>query len=189
MDVAAAADRGRVAELARHILDGADDVLLRLFLGRELLELPQRQRGQHRSRPGAKILRGKSGADDGAQVFVHVVGFHVLNLAVGIEVLKQLLARQLLGAADDARHARIVQGDVMTDAALALEGKPHRAARDPHVAVEHRAEAEGSVLPGVFLVAHADERGLQQAHHGGEDLLAPEAAPGEVAGHAPADAR
>src|ERR1041385_9394224 len=56
MNVAAPADRRRVAEMLRYLLDGAHDRLLPLALGIEIAETPQRLRRELRAGPGAEVL-------------------------------------------------------------------------------------------------------------------------------------
>ena len=72
MDIAAAADRRRVAEMRGDLLDGVDDRLLALGVAVELLELAQRLGGEMGGRPGAEILGGDVLAGDLAQIVVDV---------------------------------------------------------------------------------------------------------------------
>ena len=50
------------------------------------------------------------------------------------------------------------------------------------MAVAHGGEAVGFVFAGVFLVADADEGGLERRDDGGEDFFAGQAGVREVAG-------
>src|SRR5690348_17214690 len=77
----------------------------------------------------------------------------------------------------------------MLDAALAAEPEPDRAPRDGGVPIAEGRKAERAVGPGIFVVTDADQAGLQEAHHRGEDLLARQPRPGDVAGDPAADAR
>ena len=127
-----------------------------------------------------------------AQVVVDVARRQATGLAVLVLVLEQVLARQLLAAPHDARHARIVDLGAVHDAALALEVQPERRALDVGMAVAQRGEAIGAVAGRVFLVAHAQEGGVEQAHQGGQHALPVErgvAAGGQVARDTGADAR
>ena len=73
MDVALAADGGRVAEARRDALDGVPDVALGRRLGGEALAFLERQRGQHGAGPGAEVLGRDVGAGDLPHVLVDVV--------------------------------------------------------------------------------------------------------------------
>src|SRR5436190_502129 len=73
MDVAAAADRRRVAEMRGHLFDGVDDRLFALRFAVEMLELAQRLGREVRRGPGTEILGGDVLAGDLAQVRVDVV--------------------------------------------------------------------------------------------------------------------
>src|SRR5207237_217908 len=58
MNVAAPADRRRVAEMLRDLLDGAHDRLLPLALGIVVAETPQRLSRELRAGPGAEVFCG-----------------------------------------------------------------------------------------------------------------------------------
>jgi hypothetical protein len=73
--------------------------------------------------------------------------------------------------------------------AFAAEGKMNLLGPHAHVPVVHRRQAVGSVLPRVFIVADADQRGLQQAHHRRQHFLTPHPAQRQVALHPAADMR
>ena len=148
---------------------------LRLRLGIELLHFLERPRRQHRARPGAEVLRRELAAHHLAQVVVHVGRADVLDLALVVEVLEQLAARQFLAAPDDAREARIAERDVVELARLALEAEPDRRAGDSRVAVAQRRQAERLVVARVLVVADADQRLLEELHHGRHDLRARQA--------------
>ena len=85
-----------------------------------------------------------------------------MALAVLVEVLEELLPRQVLAALDDAREARVGDRDAVLDAALAAEAEAQRRAVDLHVPAAQRGEAEGVVLARVLVVADADQRPVEQ---------------------------
>src|SRR5207247_631470 len=60
-------------------------------------------------------------------------------------------------------------------------------ALDLDVTVAQRGEPEGAVLADVLVVAHADQRLVEQHHHGGEDLAPREIPRAQIALHALAD--
>ncbi len=59
----------------------------------------------------------------------------------------------------------------MLDAALATEVEVDVGALDVDVTLAQRGQAEGAVGPGILLVADADERHLEEAHHRRQHLL------------------
>src|SRR6267142_2679134 len=186
--VALARDGRRVAELRGDALDRPGDIAFRLAARRAGPGLGQRQRAQHRARPRAEVLGRELVAADLAQVGVDVAGVHAAPRALLVNVLEQLLARQILKAADDAGHARIAHVHRVLLAALATELKAQGGPGRLHVAVAQRGEAERLVGARVLLVAHAHARGLEQAHDGGQHLLARQAAAAEVGIYAGANA-
>src|SRR5690606_40782948 len=60
-----------------------------------------------------------------SQILVHVVGADASMLARIIDVLKQLLPRQLHAAAHEPGQAAVLQGDVVLHAALAPRSEEH----------------------------------------------------------------
>ncbi|HLH18486.1 MAG TPA: hypothetical protein VKX45_14790 [Bryobacteraceae bacterium] len=103
--------------------------------------------------------------------------------------MEKLVAGEVLALANDARQAAIGELYVVLLAALAAETEHQTSAVDADVAVAHGGQAEGLVLPCVFIVAHADERGLEQPHDRRQHLLARQAGTGEVLLHAAPDHR
>ena len=102
------------------------------------------------------------------------------GVAVLVEVLEQLLARQVLAAPDDAGEAAVVQRR------SCARRRSCRGSRS--VSVDRRRRRRGGraawsgrselVLAGVLLVADADQRRLEQADDRREHLLARQAAAG-----------
>ena len=126
MHIAAAAHRPGVAELLRDRLDGARDILLARRGRVDDVQFLEGRGGQHRPGPGTEVLRGELGAGDVTQVRVDVLGRDPLARAVGVEVLEQHLAGQVLAALDGAGEAAVLQGDLLPDAALGAEPEPQR---------------------------------------------------------------
>src|SRR5512142_36679 len=113
MHVALAADRRRVAQEPRRLAHRRRHVgeAHRRLAPRELL------RHEDASRPGAEILRRELPAGDLLQVFVHVRGADALRLAGIVQVLEELLAREIAAAAHHAREPRVLDADAMELAA------------------------------------------------------------------------
>src|SRR6266851_879711 len=189
MDVGAAAHRPRVAELARDGVDGGDDPVPGIRLGLESTGLVQRARREQGAGPRAEVLGGEVAVARLAYVLVHVVGRDRVALALGVEVLEEVLAGQVFATLDHTRHAPVFEADRNLDAALALEQKPHGRAAHVDVPVAQRGQAERVILPGVLLVADAQERGLEQADDGTDHLLLRQPFPAQVGRRAPADPR
>ncbi len=188
MDVGLAADRRGVAEPLRHALDRLDDVLLRLGVGVERLELLQGQRAEDRAGPGAEVLGGEVLPGDLPEVLVDIARVDRPMLPVVVEVLEEFVAGDLLAAPDDPREAPVLDADLPLLAALAAELEAQLGVLDGDVVVAHRRQAERVVLPGVLLVADADQRLLQELDDRRQDLLARQAGPRQVAVSALADA-
>jgi hypothetical protein len=111
------------------------------------------------------------------------------DLAVLIDVLEQLLAGQLLAAADERGEATIAQADLVGGSGLAAEAETDARALDSGVSVTQRGQPERAVEPRVLVVTDPDERELEQADDRGEDLLAGQPRSGEVGIAAAPDAR
>jgi len=107
--------------------------------------------------------------------------------ASAVGVLEELLARQLLAPLDDAAQPPVLHADPVLLAALAAEGEHDRRALDGGVPVAEGGQAERPVVARVLLVAHADERGLEQADHGRHHLPPGQAAARQVFVRARAD--
>jgi hypothetical protein len=161
VDIALAADGRSVPKSLGHAFDCLHEVSLRFGFRGKAFELLQRQGREHRAGPRAKILGGKFFAGDLANVRVYVIGLHVLLLTVPVNVLKQLLARQILHAAYDGSEPCVVQLDFVAFAALAFEREAQPVALHFHVSVVHRAEPERAVGARVLFVADANQRRLE----------------------------
>src|SRR4051794_8356712 len=172
MHVVLATHGARVAQALRDRIDGAQDVAVGLAPARGRPHRAQLHRREHGPAPRAEVLGRHVAPGELAQVRVHVVGGNRLALVVRVEVLEQLVPRQVLAALDDARKARLLERDAVLDAALAAKSKGKTLAVDAHVPAAQRGEAEGLVLARVLVVAHADERAIQQPHHRGKELAA-----------------
>src|SRR5262249_45400643 len=61
--------------------------------------------------PRAKVLGGELAPGEVPEVRVDVAGIDRLALPVGIDVLEQLVSRQVLAAPDDARETRVADVD------------------------------------------------------------------------------
>ena len=127
-------------------LDRRLDVLLERRLGVEALEFLERDRGEHRSLPGAEILCRDVAAGDLAQVGVDVRRRHVPALAVLVDVLEQLLAGEVLAGAHDLGDAPVLDLEAPDLAALALELEAQLRAVHRDVLVLQRGEAVALVL-------------------------------------------
>jgi hypothetical protein len=189
MDVALAAHGDCIAELGCHPLDRARHVALGGRLGVEALELAERQRRQHGPRPGAEILGREGLARDLLQIGVHVRRIDLLPLPIVVDVLEEVLAGELLAGAHDARQPAITQRRAVPLAALAAIFEDDLCAREVDVAVAHGGKPVAAILAGIFLIADPDERDLQKAHDGRQDLLAGQPAARLVLSHARAKTR
>src|SRR5262249_60101112 len=148
VDVAFAANGRGIAETAGHARDRRAQVSLCLRDAGAALELLERERGHDGPRPGPEILGGDVLAGDLLQVGAHVARGDVLQLAVLIEVLEQLLAGQFLAGADDLGDTAIRYGERPLLAALADESEADLRPVDGDVAALQRGQAVAAVLLG-----------------------------------------
>src|SRR5207249_2467884 len=100
------------------------------------------------------------------QVSVDVLRAEGMALAVPVDELEQLLAREVTAAPHDAREPPVPEIDGVRLAALAAEREVQLRARDLDMLAAQRGEPEGAVLAGILLVADADEGGLEQPDQG-----------------------
>ncbi len=103
--------------------------------------------------------------------------------------MEQFLAGDVVAAFDDAGQARVADGDAVSDAALAAKFKANLVFADAGVVIAQRGQAIRVILPDIFFIAHADERGFEQAHDRGKHFVARQAGQAQVAADAGADAR
>ena len=105
-----------------------------------------------------------------------------MRLAVAVEVLEQVLARQVLHLAHQPREPRVADRRLAQLAALGLEAQLELVARDLGVALAQRGRAEALVRLGVALVADADRAEIEQPHDARHHPLARQRAAREVLG-------
>ena len=106
------------------------------------------------------------------QVSVHVGRINRVQSAVGIGVLKNFLARQMMQLGDNGSQLFVFEVNRVFFAAFAdkveMQGRPGHV----HMLVLQRGQAVMRVFFGVLRVADADQRRLQQSHNGCQYLLA-----------------
>ncbi len=180
--VALAADGLRVAQSLGNPLDRLGDVPFGRGRRVEVLKFLQRLRGERRAGPRAKILGREVLAADLPQVVVHVARADIADLTRLVQVLEELLSRQIAACVDDRRQPPVLEVDLVLDAVLAAEVEADRRAANLDVLVVHRRQPERMVVAGVLLVADANQRRLQQLDRGREHLLARQAALAQMTG-------
>ena len=158
MNVAAPADRRRVAEMLRDLLDGAHDRLLPLALRIEVAETPQRLRRELRAGPGAEVFCGDILPRDLAQIGVNLLRAHRMLIAFVVEILEQFVPGQVATAFDDACEPAVADVALISVAALAAEAEMDVAAVDPDMAIAQRRQPEALIGPRVLGVADAEQR-------------------------------
>ena len=107
----------------RNLFDRLDNVSFDLRLRLTFGAIAQRAGCHQGTRPGAKILGAKFCAGDLAQIFIDIARFNGNRRAGFVDILKQLVAWQILATFDDPRQALILQIDRMFDAALTAKLK------------------------------------------------------------------
>jgi hypothetical protein len=119
MDIALPAHRLGVPQPLGDHFDRRQDVPLGLGVRGERLEFPQELGGQHRARPRPEILRRQILPGDVLQVGVDLLRADGLPLTVLVEVLKELVPRQIPALLHDPCEAAIGEVDLVLHAALA----------------------------------------------------------------------
>src|SRR3546814_18981175 len=114
------------------------------------------------------------------EVVVDVGRADVVALALLVDVLEQLLTGDVLARLDDPREPPVAQFDLLALAALRPKLEDQFRAVDVDMPVPPRGQAEGAVVAGVFVVADADQRRIEQANDRGEDLFARPAGAGHL---------
>ena len=180
VNVAFAANGGRVAEARGYGGDGVNDVLLELGLGVAGLELAEGEAGEDGAGPGAEVLGGEVLVGDLAKIVVDVGGADGVGRAVVVEIFEEFVSGSVVAGLDDACEATVGEVDGMLDAGFSLEVEGELGAVDIDVAAAHGGEAVGVVVASVLGVADADEGGFEQADDGGKNFLARKAVHREV---------
>ena len=93
---------------------------------------------------------------------------------LGVEILEQLVAWQILATLNDPRQAPIGELDMVLFAALATKMKSHTGPSDSHVMIAQGRQAERAIVARIPLIAYTHKCGSEQLHDRGEDLLARE---------------
>src|SRR4051812_42496526 len=172
MDVGLPADGLRVAQSTGHPAHRLRHVPLRFGFRLEPGESCQCLRGEHSPRPRTKVLGGELVAADLAQVSVHVIRTNRLSRAVRVDVLEELVSREIAAGLDDACETGVLKIDRMRDPAFAAEFEADLRTANLGMAIAHRRQPDRAVGARVLLVADADECFLEQLDGRGEDLFA-----------------
>jgi len=179
VDIGLARHGGRVAKVLRGLADRGGHVPLLLPVGGSLPEGPQRPVGQHGPGPGPEVLGGDAGRDLG-EVAVDVVRRDIVRLAVRIDILEELLAREVSATPDDGCQASVPQPDLVLLAGLAAEAERDRGAVDGRVPVAQGGQPERAVEPRVLIVPDPDQGELEQPDDGCQHFLAGQIRPSEI---------
>ena len=113
--------------------------------------------------PGAEVLGGEVLAHGLAQVGVDIVRADRLHLALVIDILEQVLPRQVLHPPHHPRERGVGQADLALLTALGAEPQAQGAPGHLGVALAQGRGAETAVVPGVTLVADPDRPEIEQA--------------------------
>jgi hypothetical protein len=119
-----------------------------------------------------KSFRGDILAGDLAQIRIDYFRADRVLIAVVVEILKQLVARQVATAFDDARESAIVDIALVAISAFAAEAEMNVAALNARMAIAQCRQPEALVLLGVFVVADAEQSQLHHAYNGSQHALA-----------------
>src|ERR1051326_1606640 len=166
MDIAAPANRRGVTEVLRHLLESAQDGFFSLRLGVEKLELPQRFGREFCPGPGPKVLGRDLLAGDLAQILIHLGRADGVPIPLIIEVLEQLISRQISAVLDDACETPVVYIGLVVLTVFSAKADVYSAALDRNMSVPQRRQAKALVLLGVLVVSDPKERHIHQPHDG-----------------------
>src|SRR5262245_2566716 len=106
-----------------------------------------------------------------------------------VEILKQLLSRQIATVLDDACEPAIADLDRVALPALAAELEVHLLAANANMPVAKRRQAERIIALRILLVADADQALLEQLDDGGKHFFARQACAREIGARTRADLR
>src|SRR6185437_1613349 len=166
MDIAASANRRSIAEVLRHLLDSAQNGLFSLRLGVEKLEFLQCFGREFCPGPCPKILRRDLLASDLAQIVIYLRRADRVPIPLVIEVLEQLISRQISAILDNARETPVVYIGLLVLTVLSAKADVDSAALDLNMAVPQRRQAKALVFLGVLVVSDPKERHIHQPHDG-----------------------
>ena len=171
MHIIFAARGGTIAEPRGH---GFDRSHRHLFAGALIAGWSGRGQfahGEKRASPGPEILGGEFNAGNFANVAVDAGGFDGANFAIFPDIFEELVTGEFLAPANDGGEATVGEFDVVLLAALPAGAELETGAGNADVAVLEGGEAERVVFARLFIVAHANEAGFEQANHRGEDFF------------------
>src|SRR5205085_7891484 len=97
-----------------------------------------------------------------AKILVHVLRTDVAYFAVFIEILKQILAGQILKFGNNCRDAPVGHVDFVLASALAAKTKTQFRTFALYMSLFNRRQPERFVFARVFFVADANEGALEQ---------------------------
>jgi len=175
MYITRAADGPSIAKALGHCINSLDNVLLSFSLGRRGAALPEGTSGQDRTSPRAHVFGCKVLASELSQVVIDIGRVNRLALTGRIDVLKKLIAWQLLAPFDNRGEATVVKTHGVILPALATKVKLQRCPRNLHVPVPQRRQAKRTISARIFKIANANESSLQEPHHGSQHFFAGQA--------------
>jgi len=162
MNIAFSADGRRITEPGRDPLDRYLDILLGVRLGVEALEFREGHRRQYSPCPCTEIFCGDIHASNLAKIVVDIRGRYRPTLAVRVDILEQVLPRQLLTGFDDPCYPPVLYLQAPRLAALALEVETQFATCHRNVTAAQRCQAVTAIIFRIILIADPDQRRLEQ---------------------------
>ena len=121
--------------------------------------------------------------------FVHFPRADRAGMALFIQILEKVLSWQLLTAPDNTRKAGIIQSDRMLLPALSAKREGDGGALNAGVAISEGCQPIGAVLLRILIIAHANERSIEQLHDSRQHFLARDARQTQVAPNSCPDTR
>src|SRR6185437_16967322 len=110
----------------------------------------------HSRMPGAEVLGREFATHRFAQVTVYHARIDHVTVALGVQVLEQVLTRQRMTPPHDLHDALLIHDDLVPDTAFASKLQDRAsAARIADMPVTKRGDPETTVGPRIFGIANA----------------------------------
>jgi hypothetical protein len=142
MHITRTTDGTCIAEAPGYRINGLDDVLLGFCLGCTRTTLSEGASGQDRASPRAHIFSREVLASDLSQVVIDIGRVNRLALAGGVNILKKLIAWQILAPFHNRGEATVVETHRVIYSTFATKVKLQRCPRNLHVSVPQRRQAK-----------------------------------------------
>lgn len=164
MNIGFSGDGGRIAQMLGH--EGEKIVVLH---GVGSLEQPFEGKGA--CRPGAEILGREIAVHRLPDILVHIAGIDRPDCPVLADILKEMLARQILHALDEAGETAIGDAECAELAGLGAEPQGQAIPAELGMTLQERGGAEAPVRASITFIADPDAPAVKQPNDRGQSPL------------------